>query len=145
MLRFILFFVDFHFSKNLIFSHLITFIFEKFKEFHTQYDDALNQRNNYTVEYETDKYGLIKLFISLNEKIFVIIQEMKELKENLNAKTGFMDVNLALNKFSMFYKKIKITEKFTLVESSCITNKCILLNLKDETYLTPLVELSEID
>lgn len=85
------------------------------------------------------------MFVSIDNKIYAIVQELQEIKQNLNAKTGFLNVNLALNKFSTFYKKIKITENFTLVESFNIINKCILLFCKEETYVTPMVELSEID
>ena len=100
---------------------------------------------NYTVEYEKENYGIIKLFVSIDEKIFVIVQKISELKDDLNAKTGNLDINKALNKFSKFFKKIRIDNSYTLVDSINITNKCILLNLTSEKFITPLVELSEID
>ena len=124
---------------------LLSLIFIKIKEFHTQFYDALYQRNNYTIEYENQNYGIIKLFVSIDEKIFVIVQDVSETKQDFNAKTGNLDINSALNKFSKFYKKIKINNTYSLVDSSKITNKCILLLLPNEKYLTPLVELSEID
>ena len=85
------------------------------------------------------------MFVSIDEKIFVIVQDVSETKQDFNAKTGNLDINSALNKFSKFYKKIKINNTYSLVDRSKITNKCILLLLPNEKYLTPLVELSEID
>ena len=120
-------------------------IYSKKKDFHTQMADATTQKNNFTVEFGNSQYGIIKLFLVINEKPYSIMQEITEINSVFKLKTADSKVNLAIRNFSKFYKKVKINKNFSLVDCDTFQDKCILIFIKDEIYLTPLVDLSEID
>jgi hypothetical protein len=107
--------------------------------------DATTQKNNFTVEFGNSQYGIIKLFLVINEKPYSIMQEITEIKSVFKLNTADSKVNLAIRSFSKFYKKVKINNKYSLVDCESFQEKCILLFIKDEIYLTPLVDLSEFD
>ena len=108
--------------------------------------DAKCNRNNFTIEYKNNCFGLIKLFLLINEKLFIIIQELVVEKSDFKVKTANLNVNDAFKKFNKFFKKITIKKNFLLIDSESVVNKCILIFLdKNIIYLTPLVDFSEID
>ena len=107
--------------------------------------DAKCNRNNFTIEYKNDCFGLIKLFLLIKDKLFIIVQELGVEKSDFKVKTANLNVNDAFKKFNKFFKKITIKKNFLLVDSDFVVNKCILMFLDKNIYLTPLVDFSEID
>ena len=107
--------------------------------------DSITQKNNFTIELDDSKYGIIKLFLIIQEKLYAIIQEINEVKYVFSLSTANSSVNKAFEKYKKFYKKIKIDKSHRIVDCETIKNKCILIFLEDEIFLTPLVDLSQID
>jgi len=111
--------------------------------------DATSQKNNFTIEYSNEKfglqYGLIKLFISVEQNLYLIVEHLNQKKSYFKPKTASLNISNALKKFDKFFKIIKRTDKHFLIHSNTVCNKCILIPVKNHIYLTTLVDLSEID
>jgi hypothetical protein len=111
--------------------------------------DAASEKNNFTIEYSTEKcglqYGLIDLFICVENDLFLIVEHLNQKKSDFKPKTTSLNVNNAFKKFDKFFKIVKRTQKHFLIHSNTVRNKCILVPVKKHIYLTPLVDLSEID
>jgi hypothetical protein len=72
--------------------------------FHTQLLDAKCNRNNFTIEYKNDCFGLIKLFLLIKDKLFIIVQELRVEKSDFKVKTANLNVNDAFKKFMILIK-----------------------------------------
>ena len=87
--------------------------------------DAKCNRNNFTIEYKNDRFGLIKLFFLIKDKLYIIVQELGVEKSDFKVKTANLNVNDAYKKFDKFFKKITIKKNFLLIDSNFVVNKCI--------------------
>ena len=81
----------------------------------------------------------------IKDKLYIIVQELGVEKSDFKVKTANLNVNDAYKKFDKFFKKITIKKNFLLIDSNFVVNKCILMFLDKNIYLTPLVDFSEID
>ncbi len=64
--------------------------------------DAASQKNNFTIEYSSEnnglQYGLIQLFLVIENNLFLIVEHLSQKKSDFKPKTASSSLNDAFKK-----------------------------------------------
>ena len=95
--------------------------------------------------YDLKSFGIIKCFLNINDEVFVLIEKLNNAKDIKFPFCADSKVNDAMRKFNSFFKIVKFTNQHDIISYKQIISKCILIFLETEIWITPSVELSNVD
>ena len=74
-----------------------------------------------------------------------MVEKLSKLKPIKFSFCSDKDVNNALKKFNLFFRQVKFSNDHEVASIKRINSKCILIYTDNEIWITPVVELSNVD
>ena len=97
--------------------------------------------NSYSISYLLDnelKYADIEYFLEIDNKYYAFITRQTLINNYiLPESTGFF-YDMAKKYFSYFFKAIRYSNNIDIIECESILNRCIIIENKDDIFLTEL-------
>ena len=117
-------------------------IFLNNKTFHSLSYSRRGDRNSYSISCKTNdsiKYANIEYFLEINNKFYALINlhNVVDVDSVLPESTGYF-YDIVCKYFPNFFKVIKFSNEYEIIDCECILNKCIIINSTNNIFLTEL-------